>query len=785
MALGVKKFDVAIIGAGPAGLAAAANASTQKLSHILIEKSELANTIFDYQLGKYVMAEPSNLPLRSLVSFVEGYREDILDKWNSALAEFKINMERAEVLSIEKIKDHFRVILNSHELLADSIVLAIGVQGSPRKLGVRGEDLPHISYTLANPMAYNNEDILIVGAGDAAIENALALCKHNRVVILNRSGEFPRAKESNVRAILQAIEQGNLICYYNSSVNEVIDDKRAILNTPDGELEISCNRIIARLGAIPPRGFLEKLGIELSSKDPGAFPVVNERYETNVKGIYALGALIGYPLIKQAMNQGHEVIEHILGREVEPADQEIISERLKLLDKPTKVALEYLKHALPLFKTLSVPQFRELVSESRILKLAPQEVIFEINDYTDTFFSIVEGEVAVLLSNGKEVVLAAGNFFGEMSLFSGRRRSATIRAKSNCILLETQRRQILKLVRSSQSVRQAIDELFVLRALETSVFPGATRESLKKLLPMLSYKNYKKGEVIFSEGEIGDRLYIIRKGSVQISKKIASGVDVPQSYIPAGSYFGEMAILGSEPIARSATVKAVVACETLSLDRAALLAFLEKNPVIFSAMKDLVNARRVQNVLSENSESQGAMLGFAFREGITDADNVLIIDSDLCVGCDNCQRACAATHDGDSRLDRRGGKSFASIQIPISCRHCENPLCMMDCPPDALQRKPDGEVVINDSCIGCENCTKNCPYGVIQMVYGKKDSPLEKILALLGFESKEEKPKTKKAAKCDMCRNLDLGPACVRACPTGAAMRTNPKAIMDLIDLSQ
>jgi len=109
----------------------------------------------------------------------------------------------------------------------------------------------------------------------------------------------------------------------------------------------------------------------------------------------------------------------------------------------------------------------------------------------------------------------------------------------------------------------------------------------------------------------------------------------------------------------------------------------------------------------------------------------------------------------------------------------------LDCPPDAIQRKADGEVIINESCIGCENCTRNCPYGVIQMVYDKKSSPLKRIFELLGVSQPSTKSKSAKAAKCDMCEDLKMGPACVRACPTGAAMRTNPKSIMDLIDISK
>ena len=106
---------------------------------------------------------------------------------------------------------------------------------------------------------------------------------------------------------------------------------------------------------------------------------------------------------------------------------------------------------------------------------------------------------------------------------------------------------------------------------------------------------------------------------------------------------------------------------------------------------------------------------------------------------------------------------------------------MLDCPPDALARKPNGEVVIRDSCIGCGNCVRNCPYGVIQLVYNKKDEGFS-LAAMLGLKKKKKAEKgPAKAAKCDLCEKLDGGPACVRSCPTGAAMRVNPRRMLQII----
>jgi len=114
---------------------------------------------------------------------------------------------------------------------------------------------------------------------------------------------------------------------------------------------------------------------------------------------------------------------------------------------------------------------------------------------------------------------------------------------------------------------------------------------------------------------------------------------------------------------------------------------------------------------------------------------------------------------------------------------------MKDCPPDAIRRAPNGEVYVQDNCIGCGNCEKNCPYGVIQMASAKEEAPnlLSWILTGKGAspgarQAVDATSAQKKAVKCDMCKDLSGGPACVRACPTGAALRMSPA---DFVKLSK
>jgi len=773
----MQDFDVVIIGAGPAGIGAATNAAHQGLSHILIEKGELANTIYQYQLRKHVMAEPARLPLRARCRFEAGSREKILEEFAQDVAEARVNLATGEVTAITKQDELFTISYSDQTCTARSVVMAIGVQGTPRKLGVEGEDLPHVAYTLADASAFSGKNIIVVGAGDAAIENAVALAENNTVWIVNRGGEFARAKDANSRLILQAIASGAIRCLYNSTVNRV-DEQLTVVDTPNGEVVVPCDHLIARLGGIPPRKFLESIGIAFPSRDPTSVPVVNGRYESNVPGLYLLGALIGYPLIKQAINQGYEVIEHIRGAPVEPADQQLLEERFADISGGFKSHYERIRTDVPLFKDLSEPQLREMVIDSTVHSKGVGDVVFEKDDYTDTFWSVLSGSVEVELAAERLVRLSVGDFFGEMGLLSGRRRVATVRAvEPGTILLETPRKQILKLMASVESMRRALDELFVSRVLRRAIFPDGPSEFLNALSGKANSKVFKKGEVLFSEGEIGEHLFVIRKGSVKVSRRNQRGVDVAQTYVPAGHVVGEMAVIEETPTKRSATVTAAVTCETIVLQKQDVLDLFRQYPEARLHLDRIADQRRVHNAVVDWSDGSGSLLEFMMREGLTDAENVLLIDSDLCIGCDNCETACAATHGGYSRLDRKGGKSFASIQIPVSCRHCENPLCMLDCPPDALMRQANGEVVIRETCIGCGNCVSNCPYGVIKLVYDKVPTGWS-LWSLLGFGTKEKGPA--KAAKCDVCHELAGGPACVRACPTGAAMRVNPTRLVQI-----
>ena len=799
-----EKITIAIVGAGPGGLSAAARAAETRTSHVLLEAApQIANTIYRYQKGKHVMAEPGVLPLRAAVAFEAGTRERILKTWTDGIAKSGAQARfRAEVASIKGARGNFTLkLVDGSEVLAENVVIAIGLQGNLRKLEVPGDDLPQVQYQLDDPDEYQNETIVVVGAGDAAIENALALVNHNTVVILNRRDEFSRAKDGNLKGISRALDAGQIECLYNAGPQSVealpMDDPsghrlRFRIKTKDGVTEVLCDRIVARLGALPPRKFVEACGITFPSDDPVAVPAVSPRYESNVPGLYVIGALAGYPLIKQCINQGYEVIEFICGRAVEPADEGLLRAKFMQVAGLTNVdrAITAIREIIPLFEGLTPLQLREFLLDSEIRTPAPGEVVVEHNDYTDTFFSILRGSVFIRLDPGnpsRTIPLAEGKFFGEMSLISGRRRSATITAGENCVLIETPRRSMNRLLQSVESVKRTIDEAFLLRAIRMHIAPEVPEEDLIEVVHTARIRQYSPGEVLFKEGDAGDYLHLIRSGSVTVSHAIG-GRDIVIAYLPSGNYVGELALLTDSP--RTATVRAAVATETIQLPGAIFRELLACYPDLDTELKAKAQARLRD--IARNRANQGTagnMIEFLVAQGIGEATDVLLIDEALCVGCDNCEKACADTHQGTSLLDRAAGPSYASVHVPTSCRHCEHPHCMKDCPPDAIHRSVEGEVYIADNCIGCGNCEQNCPYGVIQMaVKGEPPKPSLWQWLLLGKGSApgtefhtEDKSSPKKAVKCDMCKDQSGGPACVRACPTGAAIRVSPQEFMAIV----
>jgi Fe-S-cluster-containing hydrogenase component 2/CRP-like cAMP-binding protein/thioredoxin reductase len=836
------RFAIAIVGGGPAGLSAAARAAALddtgtgvSASHIVLEAFGLpAKTIQRYQKGKRVLAEPGYLQLRSDIRFEAAKREEILARWGDDISAKKINVRfNSNVVAIAGSAGSFSLTLASGDKLsAGSVVLALGLGGNPRRLNVPGEDHIRVQYQLDDPDEYRDERILVVGAGDAAIENALALCSRNQVTILNRGKEFSRAKDLNLRDLLAALNgpKRTMGALYQARVSRIqagADPQASLsvsLETPEGEATQPFDRIIARLGSEPPRKFLEAAGIRFPNDRPDALPALSARYESNVPGMYIVGSLGGASLIKQAMNQGYDAVEYIHGHQIEPADHPLLACRFRGLPSTRSVqeTLDRFKALIPVFRNVNALAFRELVIESDVIAAYPDgdahadvqrqvrefcaadssgqsalrvtrvvregQVLYGPGDFSTSFFVIVRGEAYLESPESGRDTLEEGEFFGEISLLSGRPRAETAIAGAGCVLLEIPRRIMIKLMNSDDEIRARVDQAFVTHELQRYFAPQASLRRLALIASRLSTRRFKAGEAVVTEGQPGASLFLVRSGGVALFRgKLDEEIFVGR--LQAGQSFGEMTVLG-DPIRRE-TACAVVASEVLEIDSDAFRELAALGGAQIGVVQDGI-ANFTQDVASMAVRPEaGSVLAFLMREGLGEATNVLVIDETRCTGCDNCERACAETHGGISRLDRHSGASFARVHIPIACRHCEQPHCMKDCPPNAIRRADTGEVFIDDTCIGCGNCQSNCPYDVIRMSYQPPDKPGLLSWLLLGLgpgpgEIPEYKPtaasknKGARATKCDACVGLPSGPACVQACPTGAARRIGPSAYAEL-----
>ena len=789
----VHSFDLVIVGSGPAGLSAAAQAAATGVPYVVLERTDhLADTIHCYQKRKHVMAEPGLIPQRGEIPFAAGSRESILDAWDRFVAGRKLNVHfRREMVGLEKTDSGFRVRTPADEYEARHVVLALGTQGNPRLLGAPGEDLPHVATRLVDPDEFQDLDILVVGAGDSALEVAISLASHNRVGLVVRGAEILKAKESLEREILGLAARGQMKIHFSSSVARVERDA-AELKTPAGLVRVPAQRIILKLGATPPRALLEGIGVQFAGTGRESKPVLTYRYESSVPGLYLIGAVTGRDLIRLGINQGYEVVEHILGHAVEPADEAVLKARLPFWSGTVRERIAGLRGEIPLLGAADEELLREMFLSAEVREYRSGEVILRQNDYSDSFLIVAGGEVDItgraegVDKERKIATLTAGQFFGEMSLISGRRRNATAKARGAVRLIEVPRKAMLKLMATDAGVKRLVDQTFLIRAFQGYLFRDLPEEVLWRLVGQATLARVDANQAVFREGDPGDAFYLIRNGQVKISKA-SGGKDLVLSYLVAGNFFGETALLPDTP--RTATVTTIFPTELIRLGRDDFERFLEDHPELREGIVGKLEERRIASLIAEAAPLAGSVLSDLIREEVVMGTQALFIDDHKCVRCGNCIAACEGVHvDGQARLSLTGIK-FYNLLAPNSCWQCENPLCMTDCPPDAIARDPHGEVYIKSNCIGCGNCERNCPYDNIFMVHPKAERTLfDWVKGLLGFdgagggaEAKVDAGRTV-AVKCDLCREIHGGPACVRSCPTGAALRLEPEQYQARLD---
>ena len=261
--------DVVIVGAGPAGLASTLGAVENKLRYVTVEQEgSLGGAVFQYPRNKIAMTAPVTLPIIGQVKMGEISKEALLEFWEGIVKKtgVKINFnERME--NITKTANGFVVKTNKQSYDTRTVLLAIGRRGTPRKLGVPGENLPKVVYSLIDPEQYRNMHVLVVGGGDSALEAACSIADQpgTTVTISYRSEAFGRGKQKN-RERLQTLEaKGRIKVMLKSTVKEVTNDKVS-LEFQGQTIDIINEAIIVCTGGVLPTPFLKNIGIMVETK---------------------------------------------------------------------------------------------------------------------------------------------------------------------------------------------------------------------------------------------------------------------------------------------------------------------------------------------------------------------------------------------------------------------------------------------------------------------------------------------------------------------------------------
>lgn len=258
-----KVYDVIIVGAGPAGLCAALSAVQDKLRYIVFDRQEPGGTILQYPRQKLVMTQPVEIPLFGTLKKEEYSKEFLLETWQNIIAKFNLNISPNErVERVTRDGEHFNVGTIKGNYRARNIILAMGRRGTPRKLGVPGEERPKVLYQLVDAQSYQNKNLLIVGGGDSAVEAAVGLGRQpgNKVSISYRQAKFARVKLKNEQRIKELIDQKKVRPIFNSNVLE-IRETSVLMKAGDDTLEIPNDCVFIFAGGEPPFKMLTEMGV--------------------------------------------------------------------------------------------------------------------------------------------------------------------------------------------------------------------------------------------------------------------------------------------------------------------------------------------------------------------------------------------------------------------------------------------------------------------------------------------------------------------------------------------
>jgi len=383
--------------------------------------------------------------------------------------------------------------------------------------------------------------------------------------------------------------------------------------------------------------------------------------------------------------------------------------------------------------------------------------------------------------------LGAGDLFGEMTCLNFYPRSATVRAATDCTVVEMLR-NVLEMLQRNKAFKSQLDASYRGRALGNhlrgvALLGDLPSDFIDYLRDRVTLVPYAPGQVICKQGDPADAFYLVRLGFVKVSEDHPGG-ELVLGYIPRGGYFGEIGLLGEG--VRTATCTALDHVEVVQITAEDFRLMTERFPDVRARIDAVAQERIAQNRQRASAISSSNLNDF-LAQGLLEAQSLLVLDLEKCTRCDECVRACADAHDGVTRLVRDGLR-FDKYLVATSCRQCRDPLCMVGCPVGSIRRRHSLEVIIEDWCIGCGLCARNCPYGNITLhpfAVPASDAPAAEPLpphaaeggavAAAHLQRKAAAAVRNKATACDLCLGYKE-PSCVYACPHDAAHRIEPLA---------
>lgn len=266
------QYDLLVIGAGPAGLAASLEAINQKKKYLCIDQNTFGGTVYNFPRQKIVMTQPAELPVTGTMKFPSNKvtKEELLAYWNEVREKTGLKIsENCCFESLQKLGNgNFEVKTSKETVTAKKVILALGVRGSPRKLGLANEDLPKVTYNLIDAEEYTQQHIVVVGGGNAGVEAAQSLAQGkllNTVHLLVRGSGFDRCNEDNQKKIFELEKAGRVQIWYNSSIKE-IQTKTVAIKKGEEVLELKNDFLFVFAGAEVPFKFLMSLGVNIDKK---------------------------------------------------------------------------------------------------------------------------------------------------------------------------------------------------------------------------------------------------------------------------------------------------------------------------------------------------------------------------------------------------------------------------------------------------------------------------------------------------------------------------------------